>query len=236
MTNTDTVEGNIQTGPGNDTIDNSGTVGDIKAGNDDDTITHSGTADLISGGYGDDIVTLEGDETLVVTDEVCGGEGTDTLDFRMSTYNAAEYDAAKTVIAAGSDGEFTWGEVLLKWSGFESLFDHLSFLGTRVSESKPEPAPVTASLIAVEEALLKVYQNDDSNTLRFYGLSGNQVFIAELSPSIWQNAAEGDILLDVENITLGTQLVVTMMANGQLQIEYFDLDDGSILYSKVITL
>ena len=148
----------------------------------------------------------------------------------------AEYDAAKTVIAAGSDGEFTWGEVLLKWSGFESLFDHLSFLGTRVSESKPEPAPVTASLIAVEEALLKVYQNDDSNTLRFYGLSGNQVFIAELSPSIWQNAAEGDILLDVENITLGTQLVVTMMANGQLQIEYFDLDDGSILYSKVITL
>ncbi len=145
----------------------------------------------------------------------------------MSTYNEEQYNMAKAIIANGGDGEFAWGVNTLKWSDFENLFDNLKLL---FRESKP----VTASVVAVEEAVLKIYQNDDSGTLRFYGLAGRQVFIAELSLSAWQNAAEGDVLLDVENVMLGTRLVVTMMSNGQLQIEYFDLSDGSILFSKVI--
>ena len=82
---------------------------------------------------------------------------------------------------------------------------------------------------------MKGYQNDASGALRFYGLGENsQTYIAELAAQSWENANPGDVLLDVESVELGTHLVVTMLENGQLQVEYFSLVDGALLFSKVV--
>ena len=103
------------------------------------------------------------------------------------------------------------------------------------TESKPEPA-TTATLIFVEEGVSKVYQNDASGTLRFYGLGKNsQTFIAELVTQSWENGKTGDVLLDVESVEFGTHLVVTMLDNGQLQVEYFSLVNDALLFSETIT-
>jgi len=264
VTNSSIVTGGLGGGLGDDEITNSGTAESISGGAGNDTITNSGTVVSVNGGAGDDSITNNGivtndvkanagnDTVILETGVQVGGtimgantdkaarRETDTLVFNMSTYNQAEYYAAQTVIAGATDEletyEFSWDGGVISWQYFDTLTDKLALLFKSKSEPKSKPEPViTATLIFVEEGFLKIYQNDASSTLRFYGLGkNNQTFITELAAQSWENAEIDDVLLDFESIELGTHLVVTMLENGQLQVEYFSLVDGTLLFSGTI--
>jgi len=250
ITNNGTVLVNSMSGGrGNDTLTNNGYVGDDLSGSKgDDIIINTGIVEgNILGQGGDDTITLTG-EDVVVNGIIDGGDCEqtvgDTLDFSMSTYNAAQYDAAKTVIALGDDGSFAWGEGALEWRDFEFLLDNLTLLFAAPPAPAPAPAPAAKPapvyvprwvLISGEDTILEVYQNDLGNILRFFDLEDDSnTFIAELKESAWENAEAGEVLLDVLSEDLETQLVVTMQEDGTLLVEYFNTS-GELLYSEIIT-
>jgi len=253
ITNSGTVENDILGKGDNDTITNSGTVGDdIMGHSGNDTITNSGTVeDNILGQGGDDTVILTG-ENVVVSGIICGGEAGelvgDTLEFRMSTYNVAQYDAAKTSIAEADSTvdmlwDFDWGEGIIQWKNFETLLDNMTLLFAAPPPPAPAPAPAAKPapvyvpswvLVSGEDTILEVYQNDLGNILRFFDLEDDSnTFIAELKESAWENAEAGEVLLDVLSEDLERQLVVTMQEDGTLLVEYFNTS-GELLYSEIV--
>jgi len=255
ITNNGTVKKKIAGGSGGDEIINSGTAGSINGDDGSDIITNIGTVtNDVKANSGNDMVILEtgvqvGGTIFGADSKKAAAIETDTLVFNMSTYNQAEYYAAQTVIAGATDEtqayKFAWDGGAIKWQYFDTLVDKLTLLFKSELQPQPEPetenetepeSAATATLIFVEEGVLKVYQNNASGTLRFYGLGENsQTFIAELSAQSWANALPGDVLLDYESIELETRLVVTALENGQLQVEYYSLADGTLLFSKTIT-
>ena len=234
---------------GNDTITNSGTVNYVYGNSGNDTITNSGNVTgNIEANRGNDTVVLNTGVQIGGTIygsgcELGAADDIDKLIFNMSTYNQAEYDAAQTVIANATDEtqvySFAWDGGMISWQYFDTLIDKLALLFKSEPQPEPESKPesvATATLIFVEEGVMKVYQNDASGTLRFYGLGENsQVLIAELQAQQWENADSGTVLLNVESVELDTRLVVTALENGQLRVEYYSLADNTLLFSTVIT-
>lgn len=131
--NNGTVEGDIYgdtdigEGSGNDTITNNGTVeGNINGNGGNDDITNTGTVNGgIDAGTGDDTVTLV--EQAPVGGTVNGGDGTDSLEFDITSGNEDELIQWAQQIAAAnpSGGTLTFGGVTYTWTNFEELVELL---------------------------------------------------------------------------------------------------------------
>ena len=218
--NSGTVDDDIEGNDGDDTIINSGTVGeDIQGGKGDDTIEHSGVVEGdIEAGEGDDTVRLTGTQVDGIID---GGTDTDTLDFSMKTKDKKAYHAAKAAIAAGGDGNFNWENGRIAWQNFEILLDNISLL-------------IGHSLKHLD-AYLKVIE-DENGKLYFYGFKDSaNVYLGMLGYDIWSTASAGQTLLNVRNTDISTELIVTGLGNGQIQVQYYSLTDGTLLSATVST-
>lgn len=216
--------GDIDDRGGDGNITNNGLVeGNIKTSQGDDTIEHSGSVNFIGAGPDDDTVILSGDAP-VVEDEVCGGKGTDTLDFRMSTDDQAYFDQKSAEIQAfvenPADGSIVWNGGTLSWSNFEIFMDNLKFV---VRESGDHVDLVDNGNFMVEKR--------GAGNLFFFGSDGS--VLCSLGAGVVANATPGTGLCHVSDGELGVNLFVTVTAPGKLHVLLVNSDGTVILDQQV---
>lgn len=245
ITNTGTVRfgimgdgyDNTRNNAGNDTITNSGTAGYIEGQGGNDTITNSGTViTSIDAGTGDDQVNLTGTQAQVGND-IDGGAGTDTLNFAMTTSDQAQYNDAKTVIAAGGDGQFNWGAGVIQWLNFETLLDNL-VLQSAPAQNPAQPAPAQSP---AEPEPVTLFSNGDiaayrdaNGTIRFSFSQITPSPTVSIPSETVAGAAAGEILYHLS--ADGTNIFVIAQGNGQVVVEIYNQADGTLLDRYVVTL
>ena len=208
ITNNGTVEGDIYgdvlegDGAGDDTITNNGTVeGNINGNGGNDDITNTGTVNGgIDAGAGDDTVTLV--EQAPVGGTVNGGDGTDSLEFDITSGNEDELTQWAQQIAAAnpSGGTLTFGGVTYTWTNFEELVELL-----RLQSLNTVTAPMQG--FCRSSGNFDVYRiiNSEEGELAF-SVTPEEVALA---------------LLDIEENTLLTgdgDLQLWALASGELQM------------------
>ena len=221
---------------GNDTITNSGTAGYIEGQGGNDTITNSGTViTSIDAGSGDDQVNLTGQAQVGNT--IDGGVGTDTLNFAMTTSDQSQYNNAKTVIAAGGDGQFNWGAGIIQWVNFENLMDNLVLQqGTSAQPAQPAqsgPAAQPGPETLVTNANFAAYRAANGTIrLTFSQINAPTIIFSETAA----NAAAGVIIQTFSIPADGVNIFVIALGNGQLAVEVYNQADGALLDRYVVTL
>ncbi len=246
VTNNETVGNDIVGGDATDEITNNGTVNFIETGSGDDTITNSDTvSNNIDAGNGDDTVTLTGEQPDV-QGNIDGGEGGedqgDTLEFNMSTADEAQFNQAKADIAAADPdaGTLNWGASTFNWFNFETLVDNLQLIvaangnagdGNAGGDAGGDDGDSTTYADVYVSVLMK------GGTLYFLGKNGSSdILLASLNQPDYAGASAGQVLVSESVDELGVLLYVEVLGDGQLLVQYYATDDGSLLTNAVISV
>jgi hypothetical protein len=154
VTNYGTVTGDVRLDGGSDLVRNLGVVGGIIRGaNGNDIIENGGSAGQIRGGNADDVVTLIDGATSTT---INGVDGFDTLVFQFSGLSPADMQAIDVAVAANlAQGSVTVAGQTYNWNNMELLVNNSVLRSPAAVPTLSELALILLSLLLAGLALVR---------------------------------------------------------------------------------